>query len=372
LSFAFMLSLSSAVAQRPWLMSDEMPDAIRFLPAPPDSASDAFKYDVSQYRWGKEQRLDSARLAIAVRDAVWSVETICHEFSAPFGVEISEANTPEIHKLLLMSLITTDQVGKKPKDYFFRTRPYVFFDEPTIYPGDEKWLRTNGSYPSGHTILGWSAALLLTELNPSAADTIMARGYIYGQSRVIAGYHWQSDVDAARLAASAAVARLHADKRFAKQMKKAKREFARKVKTNAAEETLSKIESMRGKVMSVAEADDSHVPMSEMEKIYNGHMPLPEAELSATVNSYTSKLLAFMRRNSFSLGQSTHLSLRIYCQPDGSADCCLYRFMGHMPFGAEVSRFEELMHQFLKDNPVPLKRDYRFAFRCPLSFTEGE
>ena len=100
-------------------------------------------------------------------------------------------------------------------------------NEPTSYPQDEEELRNNGSYPSGHTIEGWSAALLLTELNPDRADTILARGYMYGQSRVIAGYHWQSDVDAGRLAASAAVARLHADKRFQRLMKKARREYRR-------------------------------------------------------------------------------------------------------------------------------------------------
>ncbi|MBQ3619409.1 MAG: hypothetical protein II939_14780 [Bacteroidales bacterium] len=44
---------------------------------------------------------------------------------------------------------------------------------------------------------------------------------------MIAGYHWQSDVDAARLVASAAVARIHADKRFQKLMKKARREYKR-------------------------------------------------------------------------------------------------------------------------------------------------
>ena len=63
------------------------------------------------------------------------------------------------------------------------------------------------------------------ELNPERADTILARGYMYGESRVIAGYHWQSDVDAGRLAASAALARLHADKRFMRLLRKAKREF---------------------------------------------------------------------------------------------------------------------------------------------------
>lgn len=218
-------AMGQALAQTPWLTPEDMPNSVYFLPPPPDTESAAFAYDKSQYAWGKEQRKDSERLAIAVRDAVWSVETICREFSVPFGITISKENTPEIFKLLSMALITTDQAGKLPKKHYQRTRPYVFYGEPTIAPGDEEDLRNNGSYPSGHTILGWSAALLLTEINPSKADTIMARGYMYGQSRVIAGFHWQSDVDAGRLVASAAVARIHADKRFLKQMERAKKEF---------------------------------------------------------------------------------------------------------------------------------------------------
>jgi acid phosphatase (class A) len=127
--------------------------------------------------------------------------------------------------MLYVGLITADQVGKLPKDHYRRTRPYVYYGEPTIYPQDEEGLRNNGSFPSGHTIEGWSAALLLTELNPDSADAILARGYRYGESRVIAGYHWQSDVDAGRLAASAALARMHADKRFMRLLRKAQREF---------------------------------------------------------------------------------------------------------------------------------------------------
>ena len=211
----------------PLLTPQQMPNPIHFLPPPPDSGSAAFAYDQSQYRWGKEQRLDSARLAIAVRDADWSINCICREFSEPFGMTISKEATPAIYWMLYVGLISTDMVGKLPKDFYHRTRPYVYYNEPTIYPQDEEELRNNGSYPSGHTIEGWSAALLLTELNPDRADTILARGYMYGQSRVIAGYHWQSDVDAGRLAASAAVARLHADKRFQRLMKKARREYRR-------------------------------------------------------------------------------------------------------------------------------------------------
>ena len=229
---SLFLILSLAVAliahsqePQPLLTPQQMPNPVRFLPPPPDKASDAFAYDQSQYRWGKEQRLDSARLSIAVRDADWSIDCICREFSEPFGMTISKEATPSIFRLLYVALISADMVGKLPKDYYKRTRPYVYYGEPTIYPQDEEELRNNGSYPSGHTIEGWSAALILTELNPDRADTILARGYMYGESRVIAGYHWQSDVDAGRLAASAAIARLHADRRFMRLLRKAHREF---------------------------------------------------------------------------------------------------------------------------------------------------
>ena len=50
---------------------------------------------------------------------------------------------------------------------------------------------------------------------------------INGQSRVICGYHWQSDVDAARLISAAVVARLHAEPAFQEQLAKAKKEFAK-------------------------------------------------------------------------------------------------------------------------------------------------
>ena len=67
--------------------------------------------------------------------------------------------------------------------------------------------------------------MLLTEINPDRADTLLARGYMYGESRVIVGAHWQSDVDAGRLAASAAYARLHTSERFLEQMRLARLEF---------------------------------------------------------------------------------------------------------------------------------------------------
>ena len=71
---------------------------------------------------------------------------------------------------------------------------------------------------------------MLTELCPERAEQILKAGYEYGQSRVIAGYHYQSDVDVARMAASACVARLHADEAFQKQMAKVKKELEKQKK----------------------------------------------------------------------------------------------------------------------------------------------
>ena len=83
-----------------------------------------------------------------------------------------------------------------------------------------------GSYPSGHSTRGWGVALLLSEINPERAETILKRGMEYGQSRVICGYHWQTDVDAGRLLASALMARLHTNPEFLIHLEKAKAEYA--------------------------------------------------------------------------------------------------------------------------------------------------
>lgn len=208
-----------------YFTTSEMPDMLKWCPAPPDTIGAAFAFDIMQYMWGKEMRNDKERAAIAIRDAVYGIDCIIREFSEPFGLQISKEETPEIYKVLREGTATCDSICTIPKKYYMRKRPFMRFNEPTLYPEDEPHLRKNGSYPSGHTLLGWSSALLLSEINPDRADTLLARGYMYGDSRLIVGAHWQSDVNAARLAASAAYARLHTSERFLEQMRRARQEF---------------------------------------------------------------------------------------------------------------------------------------------------
>ena len=214
----------------PYFSFRELPNMLKWAPAPPDTMGAAFTYDIMQYMWGKQMRQNKERADIAIRDAVYSLECIAQEFSEPFGLTISEENTPEIWKLLRDAKATCENISGFPKYYYKRKRPFVRFQEPTATPQFEPELRRNFSYPSGHTILGWASALLLTEINPERADTILARGMMYGESRVIVGAHWQSDVDAGRLAAAAAYARMHTSDRFLEQMRRARQEFQKKRK----------------------------------------------------------------------------------------------------------------------------------------------
>ena len=216
----------------PYFTTKEMPDMLKWCPAPPDTVGAHFAYDIIQYMWGKEMRNNKERADIAIRDAVYGLDCIIREFSEPFGLQISKEETPEIYKVLRDATATCDSICTLPKKYYMRRRPFMRMNESALYPSDEPHLRKNGSYPSGHTILGWSSALLLSEINPDRADTLLARGYMYGESRVIVGAHWQSDVDAGRLAASAAYAKLHTSERFLEQMRLARQEF--RIKTGLA------------------------------------------------------------------------------------------------------------------------------------------
>ncbi|MBR4721919.1 MAG: phosphatase PAP2 family protein [Muribaculaceae bacterium] len=209
---------------QPYFTVEQLPDLIKCLPAPPAFDSPEFANDMMRYAWGKQQRTDSIRAEMAKRDAVWSFEALLAELSAPFGLNISREDTPEIWKLMETSLVTTDAMRVAPKAYYHRQRPFERFNDKML-TDEEDDLRGEGSYPSGHTMRGWTASLLLAEINPSAAEAIYARGWLYCENRVIVGAHWQSDIDVTRVAASIAFAALHTSPAFLDQMKKAQAEY---------------------------------------------------------------------------------------------------------------------------------------------------
>ena len=209
-----------------FLKTSDLPDGMKYLPAPPDTASIAFLNDFARYQWGKSMRT-TERGEMAADDADQSPQALASQFSVAFGLAISQEKTPEIYHLIELLDSDCGNATRTVKKHYMRKRPYVQFHESTSVPADEAGHYRTGSYPSGHSATGWGIALVLSEINPARQNEILKRGFEIGESRVIAGYHYQSDVDIARLAGSAAIARLHADEAFIKQLAKAKKEFAK-------------------------------------------------------------------------------------------------------------------------------------------------
>ena len=215
------------VVQKPknYLPVEEMPNAVKFLPYPPGFHDIAFLVDSSVYEAGKQIR-STERGRVAVEDASTTVEYMMKRFSPAMETDLTPEKFPFLASFLGKSYRAARSSISEAKDYFKRERPYQYFEEPTPVPEDES-RNDFTSYPSGHSIRYWMIALVLTSIDPEHQEAILKTGYECCQSRTIVGFHYQSDVDAAKLAASAAFARLTADKKWLKDLKKARREFQR-------------------------------------------------------------------------------------------------------------------------------------------------
>ncbi|AMO49105.1 acid phosphatase (class A) [Kosakonia oryzendophytica] len=209
-----------------YLKNAQAIDSLALLPPPPEVGSIAFLNDQAMYEQGRLIR-NTERGKQAAEDANLSAGGVANAFSAAFGSPITEKEAPQLHKLLTNMIEDAgDLATRGAKQKYMRIRPFAFYGVPTCNTKEQDTLAKNGSYPSGHTSIGWATALVLAEINPQRQDQILKRGYDLGQSRVICGYHWQSDVDAARIVGSAVVATLHTNPAFQQQLQKAKDEFA--------------------------------------------------------------------------------------------------------------------------------------------------
>ncbi len=202
-----------------------LPNSLAILPPPPTADSAGFELDTEVSRRGIRLR-DTLRGVLAIEDANLMFPQAADTFSCALGVPISEKDTPHLFLLLRRALADAGFSTYYAKSHYQRQRPFVVNDEPICTPANIEYLLSNGSYPSGHTAIGWAWALILSEIAPDRADAILFRGRTYGESRIVCNVHWYSDVVAGRIMGAATVARLHADPGFRKDLQKAKSELA--------------------------------------------------------------------------------------------------------------------------------------------------
>lgn len=208
-----------------YLTPESLPLRLALLGGPPKPDSAAFARDEEARRAALALR-GTAREKLAATDAELIFPAPANAFSCALGTDISVKATP--HLYTLMQRVLTDAGGSTyvGKNAYNRTRPFVAHDEGTCRKDMEPVLRTDGSWPSGHSAAGWAWGLTLAEVLPARATEVLARGLAFGQSRVICDAHWQSDVDAGRIMGAATVAALHDNPAFVADLAAAKVEVA--------------------------------------------------------------------------------------------------------------------------------------------------
>jgi acid phosphatase (class A) len=214
-----------------YLKPGEMPNFLQILPPVPVRQSKEDEADVALLRlWQQPGNSPRWQLAQADADPVYS------RFSEAFGGDIDPAKTPLLSHLL--DRVEADMSGPlgQAKDFYHRPRPYQRFAMEHVCgfasaPAPESSPKTGNSYPSGHATFGWSTALVLAEVAPDRAQTILARAREYGESRMVCAAHFPSDVLGAELLVTAVFSRLQGVVDYNRDLKCAQQEHAVALKT---------------------------------------------------------------------------------------------------------------------------------------------
>ncbi len=206
-----------------YLSAEQLPDHKTFLPPPPEVGSPLGKADLAIF---EETRAlaNGPRWQLATSDDRIGGSMLTN-FSCATGVNFAAVETPALTRVLRRAGADLFPLVGAAKDHYQRPRPFVTEEGPVCITPSESFAKS-GSYPSGHAASGWLHALLLAEIDPDNAAAIINRGRAFGESRVVCGVHYLTDVEAGRLTATALIAALHGNSEFEADMDAARAELA--------------------------------------------------------------------------------------------------------------------------------------------------
>ncbi len=207
-----------------YLGADRVPDHKVFLPPPPAVGSPDGVADLAIFRATRALE-GSPRWTLAASDDRIGSRKMLADFGCAMGVDLGAVETPALSRVLTRANADLLPMIGGSKDHYQRPRPFVAEKRPICIEVSDNFA-ASGSYPSGHSAASWLYALLLTELDPDHAAAIVARGRAFGESRVVCGVHYASDVEGGRLTTTALVAALHGSDEFEKDMAAAGAELA--------------------------------------------------------------------------------------------------------------------------------------------------
>jgi acid phosphatase (class A) len=162
----------SAERQPGYLDKAALPDSLALLPAPPAAGSPAFALDEQVNREGRG-------LLTTPRGHQAALGPVLPQCRRHLRLCAGRAGDARGHAAFVPAVAAhayrRGPLVSKAKDHYQRAAVHGQRRGPTCAPEDEDGLRKNGSYPSGHTAIGWAWALTLAEVAPDRADAVCAR-----------------------------------------------------------------------------------------------------------------------------------------------------------------------------------------------------
>ncbi|MER2266272.1 acid phosphatase [Methylobacterium oxalidis] len=212
-------------AHQPYLAEGMMPDTVAILPPPPASHSAAEAADKAAFNATRALK-GTTRWELAASDVAEGAPAILDNFACVLGTRLDQARVPALMTLLERARLDIARGTRAPKVHYRRLRPFVGNEAPICVQRSQQ-LADSYSYPSGHASQGWAYALIMASLVPEKASAILVRGRAYGESRVICGVHWMSDVEAGRTNGAAIVAALQANATFRADLERARADLGK-------------------------------------------------------------------------------------------------------------------------------------------------
>jgi acid phosphatase (class A) len=190
LAGAVVAALAGFTSQAPARYLDpSQVDLVHILAPPPTPQSADGKADVEAVL--ATQR---ARTNADVKRAQADDELTVFRYADVMGSGFTPENLPFAAAFFKDVGADGGQVVNPARAHFARQRPKDVDPriEPVVNAG-------GGSYPSGTAAFAYQTAILLADMVPEKAAAIFARAADWGHNRVVAGVHYPSDVEAARI-----------------------------------------------------------------------------------------------------------------------------------------------------------------------------
>jgi membrane-associated phospholipid phosphatase len=193
-------------------------DPARLLPPPPAAGSTQAAAELAELHAAEVARTPAIE-AEARLDGETKNASI---FATVLGPAFDLAKLPATARLMALVRVSEKAIVDSGKGEFRRQRPYIVDTSLDSCKRNDDPL---SSYPSGHTSMAFSMGETLARLVPEQAPALLARAARYGQSRIVCGQHFRSDVTAGQLLGGLIVERLMMKPKFQAAFADARREL---------------------------------------------------------------------------------------------------------------------------------------------------